>query len=321
MNVLTIAETQSGKAAEPAAGDLVGGAYRLVAPLGRGASSVVWLAEDERTGTTVAVKALHPSDSARAKFEERFEREVRILGRLHGASGVRLVASGDHGGVPFVVMEHVRGITLARLLRRKGHLGLPFVGHLVRSLLATLAAVHAEGVVHRDVKPSNLVVEGTTDRARLALVDFGLATSVDEPWITGHGVTVGTALYMSPEQAFSPEPTDVHADLWAAAVVAYECLTGRPPFEGDTFASVCVALHRGMFPDATVLREDLPPALDAFFDVAFAPAKGSRFHDAASMSEAFDDALSDERSAQVVARARAEARRAGSLTSRRSHAA
>jgi serine/threonine-protein kinase len=272
------------------AAEILGGHIRLLAPLGAGGMGTVWLGRDEMRGTPVAVKLMRPAIAAMPDAVARFGRELRILSRLRDAAGPRLLDRGEHDGIPFAVMDRVEGESLDKKLAA-GPLALRVTGRIVSMLLTRLAAVHAAGIVHRDIKPSNIMVGGSESDPSVSLVDFGIATASNEPDITEEGATVGTPYYMSPEQIFRTEPVDARADLWSAAVVAYQCLTGRLPFKGATFGATCVAVHDGTFPPVSESRSDVTEAIDAWFASALSTRPEDRFESATEMEGAWSAAI------------------------------
>jgi eukaryotic-like serine/threonine-protein kinase len=265
---------------------------RLLRLLGRGGMGTVWLGL--RAGIVVAVKMMLPSLVAEPSAVARFERELRILGALRTRHAVRLLTSGRHAGHPYAVMENVLGTSLADRLEARGKPPCVVAFGIVRELLVALREVHAEGVVHRDVKPANIMLSGLEEGARVTLVDFGVASSRREPALAPdpHSMRVGTAPYMSPEQLTVGGAGSVHEDLWAGAVVAYECLVGRVPFGAPSYAAGTATAKRIALLPPSAVCPDLPQALDAWFARAFAPRLDDRFSDAGAMAAAWDVATS-----------------------------
>ncbi|MEZ4302526.1 MAG: serine/threonine-protein kinase [Polyangiaceae bacterium] len=249
----------------------------LTSLLGRGGMGLVFSASCPDSEREFAVKMLAPAVAQSPEVRARFEREALILGSL-GADGV--VQVHDHGetpdGVPFMVMDRVAGRSLDKLLSRKRLLTMRETRSVLLPLLRTLAAVHESGVSHRDIKPANIMLHCRGRRREVTLIDFGVAeTCTAAP--QNDGRTAGTLHYMSPEQAFgtaAPSPRD---DLWAIAVVAYQCLTGLLPFDGATLRELCQALDRCEAPPVTRARPDLSPAVDAFFRKALNRKSSRRF--------------------------------------------
>ena len=239
---------------------LVAGRYRLEDMLGRGAMGVVWRATDELIGRSVAVKEVGPPPGLpveeRTLFRERALREARAAGRINHPAAVTIYdvvpATGDDEAV-YIVTELVTAPTLAEVLRREGAVSAHRVAMLAVRLLDALEAAHTVGVVHRDVKPSNIMV---LDDAEVKLVDFGIAHTSGETRLTRVGV-VGSAGYLAPElfQGESPSPA---ADLWAAGMTLLHAVDGREPFDG---ASTAAAIHGVLYGDLPPVRCD-PPLAD-----------------------------------------------------------
>ena len=216
------------------------GRYEVERTLGRGGMATVYLAHDTVLGRPVALKVLAEHLAGDESFRARFLREARLAARIAHPNVVQVYdAGGDEAGL-FIAMEYVDGESLAEELARRGRLSAGEVVDLGRQLAAALAAAHAAGLVHRDVKPPNVL------RARdgtVKLGDFGIAHSHDSTALTAHGSVLGTAAYLAPEQARA-EPVTGAADLYALGVVLYEALTGRWPHEGRASPSSCCAASR-----------------------------------------------------------------------------
>ena len=210
----------------------LGTQYRLERELGRGGMGVVFLATDTTLDRRVAVKVVHPELAAHESITRRFLAEARMIARLRHPNLVAVHSAGSAGGLLYYVMDEVAGESLRQRLIRQGPLPLEDATRIVCDLAAALDAAGRAGVVHRDVKPENVLLEETSGRALLA--DFGIARAVAAEASgssTGQGVAVGTPAYMSPEQA-AGEEIDGRSDLYALGVVAYEMLAGHPPFQG-----------------------------------------------------------------------------------------
>ncbi len=214
--------------------------YRVERELGRGGMGVVFLATDTTLDRNVAIKVVHPELAAHASIVRRFLAEARTIARLRHPNIVTVHAAGTADGLLYYVMDEVEGESLRQRLSREGRLPLADVARIVADLAAALDAAGKSGVVHRDVKPENVLLDGGTGRALLA--DFGIARAmvVDGASSTGQGVAVGTPSYMSPEQA-AGEEVDSRSDLYGLGVVAYEMLAGHPPFQGSN--RVVVSKH------------------------------------------------------------------------------
>jgi serine/threonine-protein kinase len=255
--------------------DLTGrtlGRYRLESLLGRGGMADVWRAADVKLARTVAVKVIHASYARDPQFAERFLREARVVASLEHPNILPVYDFGDEDGIPFLVMPHLPGGTLRDRLRgAPAPLGL--AAGWIRQLADALDAAHAAGVLHRDVKPANVLI-GKDDR--LFLADFGIAKMVETmTGLTATGVVVGTPLYMAPEQA-QGQPASPATDRYALAVVVYEILAGRPPFEGDNPLSL---MHQHVSTPAPALSSrvgGLPAGLDGVLAAALSKDPAAR---------------------------------------------
>src|SRR5688500_1055422 len=214
--------------------------YRLERELGRGGMGVVFLATDTTLDRSVAIKVVHPELAAHPSIARRFLSEARTIARLRHPSIVTVHAAGTAEGLLYYVMDQVDGESLRDRLNRERKLPVAEVARIVADLAAALDTAGRAGVVHRDVKPENVLLERGTGRALLA--DFGIARAMaaDGATSTGQGVAVGTPSYMSPEQA-AGEEVDSRSDLYGLGVVAYEMLAGHPPFQGSN--RVVVSRH------------------------------------------------------------------------------
>ncbi|MGE5231559.1 MAG: serine/threonine-protein kinase, partial [Deltaproteobacteria bacterium] len=214
--------------------------YRIERELGQGGMATVWLAEDLRHRRQVAVKVLEPS-LAQALGAERFLREIRIAAGLTHPHILPLLDSGEAGGFLYYVMPYIAGESLRQKLAREGALPVAESARLLREIVDALAKAHRVGVIHRDIKPENVLLAD----GHALVTDFGVAKAVSDAGgdgtLTMAGMAVGTPAYMAPEQAAGDPHVDQRADLYAVGVVAYEMLTGRPPFTGATPQQVLAA--------------------------------------------------------------------------------
>lgn len=215
--------------------------YRVLGELGSGGMGVVYLAEDTQLGREVAVKVVRPELAALPEAAARFAREARAAASIRHDHVVTIYHVGEHGGVPYLVMERLEGISLQRWLERGRKPSLDLVLRIGREVASGLAAAHALGLVHRDVKPANIWLEAP--RGRVKLLDFGQARSgpEDVEVVTSPGAIVGTPLYMSPEQA-TGAATGPPSDLFSLGCLLYRLCCGHPPFEGATVLAVLNAL-------------------------------------------------------------------------------
>jgi hypothetical protein len=239
------------------------GAYRLLGLLGRGGMGVVYRAHDPQLDRDVAVKVLLPALAADPEARGRFLREGRAAAALTHDNIVAIHQVGESDGAPFLVMELLAGASLQDWLQRGRKASLPQVLRIGRDVARGLAAAHAAGVVHRDVKPGNLWLEKTqAGGLRVKILDFGLARPLDgTAAVTRDGSVVGTPHYLAPEQA-AGRRLDGRADLFSLGCVLYELCTGRLPFPGDGLFEAFVALATATPPSVRGLNPDVPPALD-----------------------------------------------------------
>lgn len=224
---------------EPA-GTVLSDRYRLEEQVGSGGMGTVWKATDTLLNRPVAVKLLHPAQMAEPTARERFRTEGRITAGLSHPGIAQVYDYGEEEGRAFLIMELVVGDPLSQLLREHGRLTPDRTLDFVYQAAKALAAAHARGVVHRDIKPGNLLVTGDD---QLKLTDFGIARGDMSVTLTQTGMVMGTAQYISPEQA-SGRPATSASDLYALGVVAYECLAGQPPFTGDSPVALALAHTR-----------------------------------------------------------------------------
>jgi serine/threonine-protein kinase len=238
----------------------LGPQYRLEGELGRGGMGVVFLATDTTLDRRVAIKVVHPELAAHDTITRRFLAEARTIARLRHPNIVAVHAAGTANGLLYYVMDEVAGESLRQRLLRENRLSPEDTGRIVSDLAIALHAAGRAGVVHRDVKPENVLLDESSGRALLA--DFGIARAVAveaSGSSTGQGVAVGTPIYMSPEQA-AGEEIDTRSDLYALGVVAYEMLAGQPPFQGPH--RVVVSKHIAERPQPIErLRPDTPKGL------------------------------------------------------------
>ncbi len=239
----------------------LGPQYRLERELGHGGMGVVFLARDTTLDRPVAVKVVHPELAVHGTITQRFLAEARMIARLRHPSIVAVHTAGEATGLFFYVMDYVAGESLRSRLQREGRLAVAEVSRMVADLADALHAAAQAGLVHRDVKPENILLEESSGRAMLA--DFGIArvmAAEAEGTRTAQGVAVGTPTYMSPEQA-AGDTVDARSDLYALGVVAYEMLAGRPPFRGDTAAAVASKHLAERATPVELARPDTPPTL------------------------------------------------------------
>ena len=258
-------------------GMTVAGRYEILAPLGRGGMARVYRARDLVLRREVALKLLN--GKAGEALAARFEREARAIARLDHPGCVRILDCGPR----FITMELVAGMTLGAALGN-GPFAEARAIHIARGLVAALAHAHARGVLHRDVKPENVMLAGS----RPVLIDFGLACLDDEAGMTAVGTCVGSPSYVAPERLLG-QPYDARADLYAVGIILYELLAGTRPFVGDTPDEIMQhALRRPPRPLRAV-RRGISPEVDALVTRALAKDPARRFADAEDMLAALDE--------------------------------
>ncbi len=272
---------------------------RLVRELGSGGMGSVWLADHRRLGTSVAVKFVHPHEGPAQR--DRLLREAQLTAKIDHPHAVRILERGETlAGVPFLVLELIEGESLVQRLASSGPTTLDDARRIVSQVADVLAAMHAVHVLHRDIKPGNLMLARGQPDLFVKVVDFGIARATDGSEtraLTQPGALIGTPAYMSPEQLIEGRPADELADLWALAVVAYEALTAQPPFRGHTRAAICAGQVLKRYERVSKLRPELPATLDGFFERAFAIEPEVRFASAADLARAFEAAATGTASA------------------------
>jgi eukaryotic-like serine/threonine-protein kinase len=265
------------------------GRYQMQALLGKGGMAEVFQALDTTLGRSVAVKVILPAYASQPEFVERFLREARLVAGLEHANILPVYDVGEDGGLPFLVMPLVSGGTLLTRMRR-GRPDPATVADWTRQLATALDTAHQAGVLHRDIKPHNVLL-GKDDRMLLA--DFGIAKMADSTRLTHTGAVVGTPIYMSPEIAQGKEATRA-SDLYALAVLTFELLTGTPPFDGDSPLSVMNLHVHGAIPRATERDARLPKGVDAVFEWGLAKDPSRRPTSCAQFAQALEQAVRPE---------------------------
>ncbi|HEV7654930.1 MAG TPA: Stk1 family PASTA domain-containing Ser/Thr kinase [Mycobacteriales bacterium] len=267
--------------ADPLPGTVLDRRYRVDAPIARGGMSTVYAGTDLRLDRRVAVKVMAPALAHDPAFTERFVREARTAARLSHPNAVAVFDQGAEetpaGRVVFLVMELVAGSTLREVLRRRGRLRPDEAVSVLEPILAALAAAHRAGLVHRDVKPENVLV--STD-GTVKVVDFGLARAVAAPSTsTQSGMVLGTVAYVSPEQV-ARGASDARTDVYSAGILLFELLTGAPPYGGDSALAVAYRHVHDDVPPPSTRAPGIPPELDELVQRATRREPGGRPADA-----------------------------------------
>ena len=257
--------------------------YELADRIGSGGMGTVWRAHDTLLGRDVAVKLLHEGLASDAAFAERFRREARAAAKLGHPNIAAVYDTGEHDGVPFIVMELVDGESLHVHIKRDGALTVRDTVLITRPVLAALNHAHARGLVHRDMKPGNVLIARSGD---IKVVDFGIAKGIGEGTsVTRTGALMGTAAYLSPEQVEGNQATP-RSDLYALGCLMFAALTGAPPYDGDSAVAVAMRHLRDPVPSVRARRPDVPVPLERVIERALQKDPARRFGSAAEMDTA-----------------------------------
>jgi TolB-like protein/tRNA A-37 threonylcarbamoyl transferase component Bud32/Tfp pilus assembly protein PilF len=264
------------------------GPYVLVSEIGRGGAATVYVAKDAKHHRSVALKLLNP-DTSSALGGDRFRREIEVVAQLQHPHILPLHDSGEVDGLLYYVMPLVSGETLRDRIARDGPLPLADVRRIVRDVAAALDYAHRRGVVHRDVKPANILV----DDEHAMVADFGIAhRTVDETEaLTATGIIIGTPAYMSPEQSTGSSEVDARSDVYALGCVVFEMLTGTPPFRAPTVQGLVMKHLQAPVPSARTLRPEVPPAVDDVLRTALAKDPAARYPATRDLAVALAEAL------------------------------
>lgn len=268
------------------------GPYILTAVLGRGGMGVVYRAYDTRKGRTVALKVLIPELATDRVFQDRFRRESKRAARLHEPHIIPIHDYGQIDGQLYIDMRLVEGIDLAAMLERDGPLPPPAAAWIVAQVASALDAAHADALIHRDVKPSNVLITGHGQSTPFAyLIDFGIARVANRASLSTSTGTIGTLAYMAPERILG-SPGDPRTDVYSLACVLYECLTGRQPFTGEMVAVMWAQINAAP-PAPTSLRLGLPAAVDEIIARGMAKDPADRYSTAGELATAILAATAD----------------------------
>ncbi len=254
-------------------GELIAERYELEELVGTGGMSSVYRAHDRLLERDVALKVLHPQFTADTDYVERFRREARSVARLSHPNIVTVIDRGEQDGRQFIVFEYVRGENLKTLLQRVGPLPQEEAVRLALQIARALGFAHDNGLVHRDVKPQNVLLNGD---GQAKVTDFGIARSLDVGGLTQTGTVMGTSDYIAPEQARGSQ-VDAQSDIYSLGTVLYELLTGEVPFPGDNFVAVALRHINEPPPSVRERRPDVSPRLDAVIRRAMAKDPRDRF--------------------------------------------
>ena len=268
-------------------GTVLSGRYRLESKLGSGGMSTVYLARDETLQRWVAVKVMHREISDQPDQLERFRREARTVAQLSHPNVVAVIDAGEDSGYPYIVLEYVEGETLKQRIDRLGRLPVDEAAAYGIEIGRGLAAAHAQRLIHRDVKPQNVLIDA---EGRAKVTDFGIARSLESDGLTKTGRVLGTTDYVAPEQAMG-QAVDARCDIYSLGVLLYEMLTGDVPFQADTLVGVAMKHVNERMPDVQERRPEVSSALAAVIERATAKEPKKRYPDMIAMLGDLEGAL------------------------------
>jgi serine/threonine-protein kinase len=271
-------------------GTTLSGRYRLEARIGSGGMSTVYRAFDETLQRQVAIKLLNREVASDSDQLERFRREARAVAQLSHPHVVGVIDQGEDADRPYIVFEYVEGETLKERIRRLGRLPIAEAVAYAIEIARALGAAHARHIVHRDVKPQNVLID---EEGSAKVTDFGIARTLDEEGLTADGRVLGTTDYVSPEQALG-QPVTGQSDLYSLGVVLYEMLIGEVPFKGENQVAVAMKHVREILPDVQVKRPEVSAALAAVVDNATAKRQEDRYADDVELIADLEDVLAIE---------------------------
>lgn len=259
-------------------GDMLGrvikGRYKLIDEIGRGSFATVYIVRDTKTNRIFAMKAMLNEPADDGELLARFQREAHILLTLHDPHIVRIFEYGDESDLHYILMDYIDGQNLKYHTLTSGPMEPASALDYARQIAEGLDTACKNGVVHRDIKPQNIVINS---QGVVKITDFGLARSRETITLTQSNVFMGTAYYIPPEQAESGRSADIRSDLYSVAAVLFEMLSGHPPYEGDTAVDIVVKHMNDKVPSICTIRPELPRELDQFMQKAMAKLPADRF--------------------------------------------
>ena len=275
-------------------GTVVAGRFRLVRELGHGGMGAVWLAHDTSLETPCAIKFIIGQAAQDQAMRARFEREAKSAAQLRSPNVVQILDHGVSDGMPYIAMELLEGEDLDHRLQRVGRLSARETVYIMSQVAKALMRANAAGLVHRDLKPANIFLVRDEDRDIPKVLDFGVAKSTMPELAdssTKTGALMGTPYYMSPEQTRGTKALDHRSDLWALAVIVFQCVVGRRPFMSDSLGDLLFKIGTDPLPVPTQVAPDLPPSFDAWWLVAAQRDPALRYQTAKDFVDALALAL------------------------------
>jgi serine/threonine protein kinase len=255
-------------------GRIIKGRYKLIDERGSGSFGEVYIARDLQTNYLYAAKVMYLDHASDSELLERFKREAYILRSLNDPHIVRIIDYGNDDNTYFIIMHHIDGQNLKYYITNFGPMELSRAIHYVLQVAAGLDAAYKIGVVHRDIKPQNILV---SNKGAVKIADFGLSRSKESPTITASDKFMGTAFYTAPEQVMSSHSADIRSDLYSLGVVLFEALAGYPPYTGGTVVDIILKHQSEDIPSICRIHTGLPYELDAFMQKAMAKYSDDRF--------------------------------------------
>jgi eukaryotic-like serine/threonine-protein kinase len=274
-------------------GTTLSGRYRLERKIGSGGMSTVYLATDEKLERQVAIKVMNQEVATDSEQLERFRREARAVAQLSHVNVVGVIDTGEDAGHPYIVFEYVEGETLKDRIRRDGPLPIPEAVAYAIEIARALDAAHARHIVHRDVKPQNVLIDAESGAAKVT--DFGIARTLEEEGLTSDGRVIGTTDYVAPEQAMG-RPVTGQSDLYSLGIVLYEMLTGDLPYKAEGQVAVAMKHVRERMPDVRARRPEVSATLATILDKATAKDTAVRYRTDDQLIEDLEEVLALEAS-------------------------
>jgi eukaryotic-like serine/threonine-protein kinase len=269
--------------------ELIAGRYELVELVGKGGMSTVWKAHDRLLDRTIAIKVLHEQYTRDEEYLERFRREARSVAQLSHPNIVTVIDRGEDDSRQYIVFEYVEGENLKQLVERTGPLPVHNALILAVQMAKALAFAHQRGLVHRDVKPQNVLLN---EDGQAKMTDFGIARSVDVEGVTITGTVLGTSEYIAPEQARG-QRVDAQTDVYSLGVVLYELLTGGVPYQGENFVAIALRHVNEPVPSVLEHRPDCPPRVAMAVEQAMAKDPAQRYGSMDELVSELETCLTD----------------------------